>query len=127
MHIANAAVIWCQPARSIRMIAGSLLSVICFNFFCFLPLFPGKGLKGRTAVTKKMSAQVVGSMCSLIGDVKDILPYASTLLKYLKLVLSDANPEVRAVAARALAALYKGMVEQEVEVRIHMRLHHACE
>lgn len=74
-----------------------------------------KGMKGRTAITKKMSAQVVGSMCSLIGDVKDILPYSSTLLKYLKQLLIDPNPEVRAVAARALAALYKGIINEEVE------------
>jgi hypothetical protein len=80
-----------------------------------------KGLKGRTAITKKMSAQVVGSMCSLIGDVKDILPYAPTLLKYLKIVLVDPNPEVRAVAARALAALYKGIVDQEVEGFVELR------
>ena len=59
--------------------------------------------------------QVVGSMCSLIGDVKDILPYSSTLLKYLKSTLVDSNMEVRAVAARALAALYKGIHEEEVE------------
>jgi len=72
-----------------------------------------KGLKGRTAATKKMAAQVVGSMCSLIGDVKDILPYAPALLKYLKVVLVDPNPEVRAVAARALAALYKGIMSDE--------------
>lgn len=79
------------------------------------------GLKGRTAVTKKMSAQVVGSMCSLIGDVKDILPYASTLLKYLKVVLIDPNPEVRAVAARALAAIYKGIESEEVEGFVDLR------
>lgn len=54
-------------------------------------------------------------MCSLIGDVKDILPYSSTLLKYLKSTLVDSNMEVRAVAARALAALYKGIVDEEVE------------
>lgn len=80
-----------------------------------------KGLKGRTAVTKKMSAQVVGSMCSLIGDVKDILPYAGVLLKYLKGVLVDPSPEVRAVAARALASLYKGIVDQEVEGFVELR------
>jgi hypothetical protein len=53
--------------------------------------------------------------------VQDILPYASTLLKYLKEVLIDPNPEVRAVAARALAALYKGLSEQEVEGFVNLR------
>jgi len=80
-----------------------------------------KGLVGRTAITKKMSAQVVGSMCSLIGDVKDILPYASTLLKYLKAALVDPNPEVRAVAARALAALYHGIEAQNLEGFVELR------
>lgn len=43
-----------------------------------------RGLRDRVSLTKKMAAQVVGSMCSLIADVKDLLPYANTLLKYLK-------------------------------------------
>ena len=68
-----------------------------------------KGLRGRTAPTKKMAAQVVGSMCELVGDVRDILPYASTLLKFLREVLVDPIPEVRTLAAKALGSLYSGV------------------
>ena len=96
-------------------------SHVCCVSLCVCERSLTKGLKGRTAVTKKMSAQVVGSMCSLIGDVKDILPYASVLLKHLKTVLVDPSPEVRAVAARALASLYKGVVDQEVEGFVELR------
>ena len=72
-----------------------------------------KGLRGRTAPTKKMAAQVVGSMCSLIGDVRDILPYAGTLVKYVRDILVDPIPEVRIVAAKALGSLYAGIREYD--------------
>ena len=68
-----------------------------------------KGLRGRTAPTRKMAAQVVGSICELVGDVRDILPYASTLLKHLHEALLDQIPEVRTLAAKALGSLYSGI------------------
>lgn len=71
-----------------------------------------RGLRDRSSQIKKMAAQVVGSMCSLIADVKDILPYAEKLLHYLKVIIVDPIPEVRAVAARSLGALFKGLGEE---------------
>jgi HEAT repeat protein len=70
-----------------------------------------RGLRDRVSHVKKMAAQVVGSMCSLIADTNDLLPYASTLLKYLKMIIVDNIPEVRAVGARSLGALFKGLGE----------------
>ena len=72
-----------------------------------------KGLKGRTAPTKKMAAQVVGSMCSLIGDVRHLLPYAATLLRHLRDILVDPIPEVRTVSAKALGSLYAGIRQHD--------------
>jgi len=71
-----------------------------------------RGLMDRSPSTKKMAAQVVGSICSLISDVKDILPYSKTLLKYLKIIIVDPIPEVRAIGSRSLGALYKGIGEE---------------
>ena len=62
----------------------------------------------RSVKTKKAATQVVGSICSLILDVKHLLPYAPTLLKYLKVLIVDPIPEVRYGAATALGSLYQG-------------------
>jgi hypothetical protein len=99
-------------------------SVDAASLALIIPIL-ASGLKSRTPQTKKMSAQVVGSICSLIADVKDILPYAPVLTKSLKgtflfvyllllnffslllAILFDPIPEVRTVAARAVASLYR--------------------
>ncbi|KAL5990285.1 eIF-2-alpha kinase activator GCN1 [Asimina triloba] len=71
-----------------------------------------RGLRERSADTKKKAAQIVGNMCSLVTEPKDMIPYIGLLLPEVKKVLVDPIPEVRAVAARALGSLIKGMGEE---------------
>eukprot|EP00735_Rhodelphis_limneticus_P006871 TRINITY_DN1932_c0_g1::TRINITY_DN1932_c0_g1_i1::g.23049::m.23049 TRINITY_DN1932_c0_g1::TRINITY_DN1932_c0_g1_i1::g.23049 ORF type:complete len:2717 (+),score=940.13,sp/F4I893/ILA_ARATH/35.18/0.0,HEAT/PF02985.17/1.4e+03,HEAT/PF02985.17/1.4e+03,HEAT/PF02985.17/1.9e+03,HEAT/PF02985.17/67,HEAT/PF02985.17/6.2e+03,HEAT/PF02985.17/34,HEAT/PF02985.17/3.3e+03,HEAT/PF02985.17/0.11,HEAT/PF02985.17/0.013,HEAT/PF02985.17/0.069,HEAT/PF02985.17/1.4e+03,HEAT/PF02985.17/0.012,HEAT/PF02985.17/8e+03,HEAT/PF02985.17 len=71
-----------------------------------------RGLRERGTEVKKRAAQIVGNMCSLIGDPKDVLPYLPTLLPEVKAVLLDPIPEVRAIAGKALGALLKGLGEE---------------
>jgi hypothetical protein len=71
-----------------------------------------RGLKDRVPSTKIMAAQITGSMCSLITDVKDIMPYVNTLSKYLKQIIVDQIPDVRSVGSRALSALFQGVGEE---------------
>ncbi|EFJ34482.1 hypothetical protein SELMODRAFT_230367 [Selaginella moellendorffii] len=68
-----------------------------------------RGLRERSSETKKKAAQIVGNMCSLVTDYKDMLPYMLLLLPEVKKVLVDPIPEVRSVAAKALGSLTKGM------------------
>eukprot|EP01083_Nonionella_stella_P268898 909304_1 len=68
-----------------------------------------RGLRERQGAPKRMSAQIVGSMCSLIGDVKDIRPYSKELVAGLKAILVDPLPDVRAAASHALGSLHAGM------------------
>ncbi|KAH6803964.1 ILITYHIA protein [Perilla frutescens var. frutescens] len=70
-----------------------------------------RGLRERSAETKKKAAQIAGNMCSLITEPKDMIPYIGLLLPEVKKVLLDPIPEVRAVAARALGSLIRGMGE----------------
>ncbi|XP_051119851.1 protein ILITYHIA [Andrographis paniculata] len=70
-----------------------------------------RGLRERSAETKKKAAQIVGNMCSLVTEPKDMIPYIGLLLPEVKKVLVDPIPEVRAVAARALGSLIRGMGE----------------
>ncbi|KAJ4968726.1 hypothetical protein NE237_015427 [Protea cynaroides] len=71
-----------------------------------------RGLRERSAETKKKAAQIVGNMCSLVTEPKDMIPYIGLLLPEVKKVLVDPIPEVRSVAARALGSLIKGMGEE---------------
>lgn len=97
-----------------------------------------RGLRERSSETKKKGAQIVGNMCSLVTEPKDMLPYlrlllpevkkvvvatsqgfwmlSSSVFMYLFLalcqVLADPIPEVRTVAARALGSLIRGMGEE---------------
>lgn len=71
-----------------------------------------RGLRQRSAETKKKAAQIVGNMCSLVTEPKDMIPYIALLLPEVKKVLVDPIPEVRGVAARALGSLIRGMGEE---------------
>ncbi|KAL3667889.1 hypothetical protein V7S43_006770 [Phytophthora oleae] len=71
-----------------------------------------RGLKDRAGDAKKKAALIVGSMCSMINDAKDLVPYMETVLPSLKTQLMDPIPEVRAVAAKALGKLVKGLGER---------------
>jgi HEAT repeat protein len=71
-----------------------------------------RGLRERSAETKKKAAQIVGNMCSLVTEPKDMIPYIRMLLPEVKKVLVDPIPEVRSVAARALGSLIRGMGEE---------------
>ncbi|KAG8380391.1 hypothetical protein BUALT_Bualt06G0010500 [Buddleja alternifolia] len=71
-----------------------------------------RGLRVRSAETKKKAAQIVGNMCSLVTEPKDMIPYIDLLLPEVKKVLVDPIPEVRSVAARALGSLIRGMGEE---------------
>ncbi|TQD73974.1 hypothetical protein C1H46_040491 [Malus baccata] len=69
-----------------------------------------RGLRERSAETKKKAAQIVGNMCSLVTEPKDMIPYIGLLLPEVKKV-PFFKSEVRSVAARALGSLIRGMGE----------------
>jgi len=57
------------------------------------------------------AAKIVGNMCALVGSSADLAPYVSLILPELKRALVDPIPEVRSIAAKALASLLQGMGE----------------
>ena len=70
-----------------------------------------RGLRERKTDLKKKAAKIAGNMCSLVGSPADLAPYVPLLLPELKRALVDPIPEVRAIAAKALASLLQGMGE----------------
>ena len=85
-----------------------------------------KSLKDRSTETKKSGCQIVGSMCSLIGDAKDMEPYLPMVLPELQQMLMDHIPEVRAVAAKAIGSLVRGMGEGAFPTLVSDLLDRAC-
>ena len=85
-----------------------------------------KSLKDRSTETKKCGCQIVGSMCSLIGDEKDMVPYLPMVLPELQEMLMDGIPEVRAVAAKAIGSLVRGMGEVAFPTLVSDLLDRAC-
>lgn len=47
-----------------------------------------RGLRERSADTKKRASQIVGNMCSLVTEPKDMIPYIGLLLPEVKKVPS---------------------------------------
>eukprot|EP00891_Asterochloris_glomerata_P006557 jgi/Astpho2/6557/e_gw1.00099.3.1_t len=74
-----------------------------------------RGLGDRSGDAKKRAARIVGNMCALINDPKDMAPYVPKLMPKLKDALVDPLPEVRATAAKALGSLLKGMGEEYLQ------------
>lgn len=46
-----------------------------------------RGLRERSSETKKKASQIVGNMCSLVTEPKDMIPYIGLLLPEVKKVI----------------------------------------
>ena len=68
-----------------------------------------RGMKDRSADTKRKAALIGGNMCSMISNAKDMLPYLPALLPGLKQTVLDPIPDVRGTAAKALGQLVQGI------------------
>lgn len=70
-----------------------------------------RGLRDRSGDIKKRAARIVGNLCALVNDSKDMTPYLPMLMPEIKSALVDPLPEVRGAAAKAVGALTSGMAQ----------------
>lgn len=75
-----------------------------------------RGLKGYHVDTKKKSAVIVGNMTSLVANEEVLVPYIPILMPILKIILSDANPDVRAATAKAIGVLATSVKTKTTEI-----------
>jgi len=80
------------------------------------------GLRAQNNEVKLKATQLVGSICKLIGDPQDMIPYLPVVMPALKTALFDPIPEVRSASAKALGALCKGLgLENMQEVIVWLK------
>mmetsp|Transcript_99860 Transcript_99860/g.137397 ORF Transcript_99860/g.137397 Transcript_99860/m.137397 type:complete len:115 (+) Transcript_99860:558-902(+) len=77
------------------------------------------GLMMHDNKSKQMAAQLMGNICNLTKDAKDLLPYMGILMPAIKNSLFDAIPEIRASAAKALGSFSKGLGIEHSKEKIH--------
>ncbi|ESW98430.1 hypothetical protein KL918_005153 [Ogataea parapolymorpha] len=70
-----------------------------------------RGMRDRSATTKRKACQIVGNMAILV-DSKDLVPYLAELVAELEDAMVDPVPQTRAVAARALGSLVEKLGEE---------------
>jgi HEAT repeat protein len=103
-----------DPNKNNKKALDTLLSTIFVNtvdsasLALIIPVVH-RGLRDRSGDVKKRAARIVGNLCTLMNDPKDMAPYLSNLMPELQGALIDPLPEVRGAAAKALGSLTKGM------------------
>lgn len=71
-----------------------------------------RGLKDRSAATKRKACQIVGNM-SILTDANDLIPYLSEMVSELEIAMVDPVPATRATASRALGSLVEKLGEEQ--------------
>jgi len=86
---------------------------------CLAVMVPvlSRALKERRIEHKKRASMVVGNMCGLVLNGKDLVPYVPVLMPELAACVRDSNPEMRQYGATALAALLKGMASSHLSTQ----------
>lgn len=70
-----------------------------------------RGLKDRSAATKRKACQIVGNM-SILTDSRDLTPYLPQLVAELEVAMVDPVPATRATASKALGSLVEKLGEE---------------
>ncbi|CAH2354189.1 eIF-2-alpha kinase activator Gcn1p [[Candida] railenensis] len=71
-----------------------------------------RGMRDRSAATKRKACQIVGNMAILV-DSGDLKPYLSQLVGELEVAMVDPVPGTRSTAARALGSLVEKLGEEQ--------------
>lgn len=71
----------------------------------------------RSVETRKLSAQIIGGMCSrnqALCSGQDLAPYLTHIMPGLRLTLTDPVPDVRATAAKAIGNVVRHVLSLKI-------------
>ncbi|KAL6927817.1 hypothetical protein ACO0SA_004440 [Hanseniaspora valbyensis] len=71
-----------------------------------------RGMRERSANTKRLACKIVGNMAILV-ESRDLIPYLSSLIEEVEVAMVDPVPNTRSTAARALGALVERLGEEQ--------------
>ncbi|GAA5986671.1 hypothetical protein JCM11641_001358 [Rhodosporidiobolus odoratus] len=104
-----------DPARKTAKALDTLLATTFAHFIdasslaLLVPILD-RGLRERSADTKRKSAAIVGNFATLT-EGRDLIPYLTQLVPLLREVLVDPVPEARSTAAKSLGGLVERLGE----------------
>lgn len=87
-----------QPEKHAKGALDTLLETVfvntidCPSLALIMPVVQ-RGLRDRSGDVKKRSARIMGNLCSLLNDPRDMAPYVQLLLPDLQKALVDPLPE----------------------------------
>lgn len=85
-----------------------------------------RGMRDRSAGTKKKACQIVGNMAILV-DSRDLRPYLPSLVQELEVAMVDPVAGTRSTAARALGSLVEKLGEDQFPELIPRLLDTLCD
>jgi len=77
-----------------------------------------KALKEKRVEYKRRALLVVGNICGLVIDSKELIAYSEHVLPELELCVRDSNPEMRGYGATAMAAFLRGMAPDHLQEKL---------
>jgi len=77
-----------------------------------------KALKEKRVEYKRRALLVVGNICGLVINSKELIAYSEHVLPELELCVRDSNPEMRSYGATAMAAFLRGMAPDHLQEKL---------
>jgi hypothetical protein len=77
-----------------------------------------KAMQEKRVEHKRRALLVIGNVCGLVIDSKELIAYAEHVLPELDLCVRDSNPEMRGYGASAMTAFLRGMAPDHLQEKL---------
>ena len=77
-----------------------------------------KALQEKRVEYKRRALLVVGNICGLVINSKELIAYSQHILPDLELCVRDSNPEMRGYGATAMTAFLRGMAPDHLQEKL---------
>jgi len=77
-----------------------------------------KAMQDKRVEYKRRALLVVGNICGLVINSKELIAYSTHVLPDLELCVRDSNPEMRGYGATAMTAFLRGMAPDHMQEKL---------